>query len=658
MVSLLLLTLIPAAEPVPGRDLYQQMLPSVAWVQAGREGRGTGWVADVDKKWLVTNYHAVGDAKTVEVMFPQFQDGRLIVEREAYQVNFRKWKVDGRVVRRSPERDLALIELAALPAFATAIPLANATAGPGEAVRLIGNRGDLDQMWGQATGVLRQSLRSADGYPWRTTRLAKGAQLLVLQLPINEGDSGGPVVNARGELVGVASAILWPAQRSAAAIDVSEVRAFLYPKDKPSARPQAASEVYSQLARTAVWVQSPSATTRSTGWLFDRERKIIVSAAQAVGPHERVEIVFPIFEKGRLVSEVSRYAESPRVLAGVVARDVRRNLALLEVEALPTESAALALASEPARPGDSLHAIGNPNGLDALWAYSALTVRQTGTMALSTHKDDGSARVLVLQGPASGNDSGGPIVNDSGHLVAVAGGKDGEQQVGYAVNLSELRAFINETRPKWKPVTAQELHKRGQRRMRLRQLDAALSDFRTVMRLEPNFEAVYVDLADLLRLRGETKESLAVVEHALQLLSPARCAVPASQRASLLADSGNLDDALGAANAAVRLDAKCARAFVARAYVFRRQKELTRALADADEAVWLDANLAAAYFQRGLIQADRKDWDRAVADLSRAAELEPFDPAPLRQRAEIFDARLEPEKARADRAAAAKLERR
>src|SRR5437764_7523423 len=124
MLPLVYLAMIPAGDPLAGRDVYRQLLPSVAWVQAGREGRGTGWVADVDKKWLVTNHHAVGNAKTVEVMFPQFSDGQLVVEREAYQVNARKWKIDGRVVRRSPERDLALIELATLPDSVKALPLA------------------------------------------------------------------------------------------------------------------------------------------------------------------------------------------------------------------------------------------------------------------------------------------------------------------------------------------------------------------------------------------------------------------------------------------------------------------------------------------------------------------------------------------------------
>src|SRR5262249_36636723 len=220
-------------------------------------------------------------------------------------------------------------------------------------------------------------------------------------------------------------------------IDVSEVRVFLYPDRSPKTQSQSPSTIYAKLSHAVVWVQSPSATTRATGWLFDRERKLVISSAQAVGPHERFEIIFPIFDKGRLVSEAARYADAPRVWARVIARDPRRNLAMLEVEALPTVSAALELAAESAQPGDSLHTIGNPGGLDALWAYAALSVRQAGTATLSPHKDDGTTHVLLLQGPSSGNDSGGPIVNESGQVVAVAASKDGEQQVGYAVELSE-----------------------------------------------------------------------------------------------------------------------------------------------------------------------------------------------------------------------------
>src|SRR5262249_11410696 len=195
---------------------------------------GTGWIANVDKKWLITNYHIVGDAKTVEVVFPQFRDRKLVSTRAEYLREFNRWKIDGRVLRRDPQRDLALVELASLPVGSQALPLAAKHGAPGDAVLIIGNRGDLEQRWVQTSGHLRQAFVSADGYPWRTEKLARGCRLLALQAPINEGDSGGPVLNERGDVVGVASAILWHAQKATTAIDATDVRAFLYPDAQPS----------------------------------------------------------------------------------------------------------------------------------------------------------------------------------------------------------------------------------------------------------------------------------------------------------------------------------------------------------------------------------------------------------------------------------------
>ena len=96
-ISILIAAHSLLASPAAGRDLYERVVPSLALIDAGAEGRGSGFVIDVDRKWLVTNHHVVGDAKTVDVLFPAWLDGELLVEREVYQANFRQWKHSGRV---------------------------------------------------------------------------------------------------------------------------------------------------------------------------------------------------------------------------------------------------------------------------------------------------------------------------------------------------------------------------------------------------------------------------------------------------------------------------------------------------------------------------------------------------------------------------------
>jgi S1-C subfamily serine protease len=646
-----------ADEPLSGRELHARLLSSCAWVLAGSEGRGTGWLIDAQRKWLVTNYHVIGDAKTVDVVFPVWRDGRLVEQRDEYIANLRAWKIEGKVLRRDPAHDLALIELPALPAISKALPLATAEPVPGDPVLILGNRRDLEQMWALTFGSLRQLYRSGDGYAWRTHRLARGCRLLALQAPINEGDSGGPVVNARGEVIGMAAAILWQTERAAAAIDVGEILKFVFPQVPPAQPAKPDRGFYHQLVHSAAMLQTPSSTSRSTAFVMDKSRCLLLTTAESVGPHERVELVFPIFEKGELIAEAGAYEKAVRIKAGVVVRDTRRNLALLEAASLPDGTAEMSLAKEPARPGDALHSIGNPTGIDALWLYAAYSVRQTGTVQLSSNKEDGASGVVVLQGPGSAKDGGGPIVDAKGRLVAVAGGKDGpEQQVCYAVDLTEIRGFLDANRSKWAPKTADDFHRRGQRRMRIRQNGAALEDFQQTLRLQPGHAGALLDLPDLYRRLGDRDKALAIIREALKSLPPAQCAVPQAQWAAWQTDGGKLDEALKQCNQALMIDAKCARAFAQRAEIWRRKKDLKQALADADEAAWIDANQVRAYFHRGLIHLDRHDWDAAIGDFTRVAELDPFEPAALQERARAFEEKGELEKAKRDRAAAKRLE--
>jgi S1-C subfamily serine protease len=646
-----------AAEPDAGGELYPRIVPSCAWVLAGKEGRGTGWLIDSERKWLITNFHVVGDAKTVDIVFPKFRDGRPVRNREEYLANMTKWRIEGKVIRHARDNDLALVELASVPASAKPLPLVNRVVAPGERVHILGNRRDLDQLWTYTNGHVSQRYRSREGYPWRTLQLAKNCRLLALQAPINDGDSGGPAVSDRGEVLGVTSAVLWHADRIAVAVDASEVRKFVFPKTGGGVPSDRESNLYERLLRALALVRSSSSTSRSSGFVIDRAKRLLLTTAHAVGPHERVELIFPRFDNGKLVAESAAYETAIRIRAGVVARDARRNLALLEAQSLPDRAAEVQLSSDAAKPGDELHSIQNPNGIDALWLYTALVARQIGRAQLSDRKEDGSAGILVLQGPGSANDSGGPVVNEKGQLVAVAGAKDGpEQQVTYAVDLSEIRTFLDSNRGKWDPKTADEFHRRGQRYMRIRQNDSALADFRRALRLQPKHFEATIDLSDLYLRLGNANDALATIRLALERFSGAKLALPLTQRAAIQAARGNLDDAHKDCDAAIKINPKCARAFAQRAEIWRRKKDLGKASADADQAAWLDANLSVAYLHRGLIQMDKRDWDSAISDFTRVVELDPFDPAPLRARSRAFAEKGDSRRAKQDQEAAKRLE--
>ena len=58
----------------------RRSLPAVGWVHATDKGKGTGWVVDAKRRYLITNYHVVGENATAEVQFPVLHNGQPIID--------------------------------------------------------------------------------------------------------------------------------------------------------------------------------------------------------------------------------------------------------------------------------------------------------------------------------------------------------------------------------------------------------------------------------------------------------------------------------------------------------------------------------------------------------------------------------------------------
>ena len=125
--------------------------------------------------------------------------------------------------------------------------------------------------------------RTDEGYFWHGQQLAKGAGVLLAEAPINEGDSGGPVVDDRGEVVGVMSAVRWQARLASLCIAADEVRAFLDPKspampEKP-AEATGGAAIYRKALPSVALVKTTSANDRATAWVLDRRHGLLITSA-------------------------------------------------------------------------------------------------------------------------------------------------------------------------------------------------------------------------------------------------------------------------------------------------------------------------------------------------------------------------------------------
>ncbi|HEX4609566.1 MAG TPA: serine protease, partial [Urbifossiella sp.] len=433
MSALLLAALVQPA-PVP--------LGACAWVRAESDTAGAGFVVDAGKRWLVTCRHVVADHKAVDVFFPWVEGGALVTDRTAYlrdrqRLRDRGLLVTGTVVRTADAADLALVELPSLPAGTPAVRFGDARVG--ESLRVVGHRLDLDTLWNRTAGPARQLGPLADGYTWRGKKLAAGAGVVLGQLPIEEGDSGGPVFDGRGACVGMAAALRRQAPDAAIVIASDEIRRFLS-AGAGDARDGVANAAEA-LQRATVWVR-PTATERfAAGVLIDRDRGLVLTAARGLGSSDRVGLTFALPRGGGVIGERAVYRDPVGLqlkgvwrAAAVLARDPDRDLALLKVDSVPASVRAVSLANAVPAAGDTICAVSHPGGVEFAFVYAAGVVRQRGRVVLGDGEKARRVGAIVLQLPTQAGSPGGPVVNGRGELVGVLAAREVTQSTGYAAD--------------------------------------------------------------------------------------------------------------------------------------------------------------------------------------------------------------------------------
>jgi putative serine protease PepD len=149
------------------------------------EGSGSGSVID-EQGHILTNYHVIQDAAGLEVQ----------IENEKYSAQ---------IVGADPDNDLAVIKVNAPPNKLRPVKLGTSSGlQVGQKVLAIGNPFGLQRTL--TTGVisgLERPIRDP-----ATRRIIEGA--IQTDASINPGNSGGPLLNSRGEMIGINTAIYTP----------------------------------------------------------------------------------------------------------------------------------------------------------------------------------------------------------------------------------------------------------------------------------------------------------------------------------------------------------------------------------------------------------------------------------------------------------------
>ena len=147
------------------------------------EGSGSGWVLD-QQGHIVTNHHVIADSDVVTVTLTETGD--------PYQAT---------VVGADPQNDIAVLKIEAPPNLLIPVALSDSkTLRVGQKIFAIGNPFGLERT--MTLGIissLGRTLRSKSG------RLIKN--IIQVDAALNQGNSGGPLLDSDGELIGMNTAI-------------------------------------------------------------------------------------------------------------------------------------------------------------------------------------------------------------------------------------------------------------------------------------------------------------------------------------------------------------------------------------------------------------------------------------------------------------------
>ena len=189
-------------EEVRTVQVYRQAAPAVANIITRAveydffenavpvEGAGSGFVID-SRGYVLTNNHVVEGAESIEVT---------LGNRSRYPA---------KLIGADPRSDIALVRIDPKGTALTALPLGDSDSlQVGQKVFAIGNPFGFSSTL--TTGVV-----SALGRTVQTSETTAIDQAIQTDAAINRGNSGGPLLNSRGEVIGINSAIYTPSGTTA-----------------------------------------------------------------------------------------------------------------------------------------------------------------------------------------------------------------------------------------------------------------------------------------------------------------------------------------------------------------------------------------------------------------------------------------------------------
>ena len=357
-------------------------------------------------------------------------------------------------------------------------------------------------------------------------------------------------------------------------------------------------EIYQRaLQSVALLINRPDGSI-STAWVVDTEKRLLLTNQHSIEGTAEVELLFPSARNGELLVDMDQY-KGLEVHGRVVDSDKDIDLALVQVENLPASVQALPLAPRSASPGERVHAVGGqPRGSFGMWKYSTGFVSQVSVVEVG---EDRTMRFMQSNIDLNKGNSGGPIIDDLGRVVAVSESYDPDaRDVTNNVDVETVRSYVELVTPLLTDPTPQAMVELGRRHLDDGRSEIAMQMFTNALRRNPELAEAH------------------------------------AQRGRAFSNNEDFVTAINDFTAAIELDKMNSTAWYGRALAYRRLKDFDKAVQDYSLAITYDPNNAGYYNQRAIVQESREEYRLALSDYARALKLEPGNPQFLANRADLW----------------------